>query len=39
MHIATTILFETEEGHRIQRKKLAAIVIGTALGFASILLG
>jgi zinc transporter ZupT len=39
MHIATTILFEAEEGHRIQRLKLAAIVLGTALGFASILLG
>jgi zinc and cadmium transporter len=39
MHIATTILFETEEGHRIHRKKLAAIVIGPGLGFASILLG
>jgi zinc and cadmium transporter len=39
MHIATTILFEAEEGHRIHRLKLAAIVLGTGLGFASILLG
>jgi zinc transporter ZupT len=38
MHIATTILFEAEEGHRIHRQKLAAIVLGTGLGFASILL-
>jgi zinc transporter ZupT len=38
MHIATTILFETEEGHKIHRKKLAAVIVGTGLGFASVLL-
>ena len=36
MHIATTILFETEEGHRINLRKLAAIVLGTGLGVASL---
>jgi zinc transporter ZupT len=38
MHIATTILFESEEGHKLQRLKLLAIVIGTALGFTSVFL-
>jgi zinc transporter ZupT len=38
MHIATTILFESEEGHKLQRLKLLAIVIGTALGFSSVFL-
>jgi len=38
MHIATTILFEAEEGHKLQRLKLLAIVIGTALGFSSVFL-
>ncbi|HWD19012.1 MAG TPA: ZIP family metal transporter [Verrucomicrobiae bacterium] len=38
MHIATTILFESEEGHKLHRQKLAAAVIGTALGFASVFL-
>jgi zinc and cadmium transporter len=38
MHIATTILFESEEGHKLQRLKLAAVVIGTALGFTSVFL-
>jgi zinc transporter ZupT len=36
MHISTTILFESEEGHRLHHKKLAAIIIGTTLGFASL---
>ena len=36
MHIATTILFETEEGHRLHVHKLVAIVIGTSLGIASL---
>ncbi len=38
MHIATTILFESEEGHSLQRLKLLAVVIGTGLGFASVFL-
>jgi hypothetical protein len=36
MHISTTILFESEEGHKLHSRKLAAIIIGTALGFASL---
>ena len=32
MHIATTILFEGEEGHRMHYQKLVAIVVGTGLG-------
>jgi len=36
MHISTTILFETEDGHRINIQKLAAIVMGTLLGIASL---
>lgn len=36
MHISTTILFETEEGHRLHIHKLAAIVLGTALGITSL---
>ncbi len=39
MHIATTILFESGDGHRIHFGKLAAIVAGTALGVAAALLG
>jgi zinc transporter ZupT len=38
MHIATTILFESGEVHRINVGKLAAIVIGTGLGLAAVLL-
>jgi zinc transporter ZupT len=38
MHISTTILFESGEGHRVDLPKLAAIVIGTGLGFASLLI-
>jgi zinc and cadmium transporter len=36
MHIATTILFESEEGHQLHHRKLAGVVIGTALGFLSL---
>lgn len=38
MHIATTILFEASDVHRFNIGKLAAIVTGTALGVASVLL-
>ncbi len=38
MHIATTILFESEEGHRLQRLKLLAAGLGAGLGFASVFL-
>ncbi len=39
MHIATTILFEAEEGHRIHARKLMAITVGTGLGFLSVFFG
>jgi zinc and cadmium transporter len=38
MHISTTILFETSDIHRFNLAKLAAIVVGTGLGIASVLL-
>lgn len=38
MHISTTILFESSDIHRFNLAKLAAIVIGTGLGFLSLLL-
>ncbi|HUD47789.1 MAG TPA: ZIP family metal transporter [Candidatus Baltobacteraceae bacterium] len=36
MHISTTILFESEEGNHLHRRKLGAIFIGTGLGFLSL---
>lgn len=38
MHISTTILFESSEIHRFNLAKLAAILIGTSLGFLSLML-
>jgi zinc and cadmium transporter len=38
MHISTTILFESGEVHRIHVPKLVAIIIGTVLGIATVLL-
>jgi zinc transporter ZupT len=38
MHISTTILFEASDAHRFNLAKLGAIVIGTVLGVASVLL-
>ena len=38
MHVATTILFETEEGHRVNLQKCIAIVLGAALAIGTILL-
>jgi zinc transporter ZupT len=38
MHISTTILFEASDIHRFNVGKLAAIIIGTALGFMSLML-
>jgi zinc and cadmium transporter len=38
MHISTTILFESGEVHRIHFGKLAAIIVGTALGVAAVLI-
>lgn len=38
MHVATTILFETEEGHRVNLQKCIAIVLGTALAIGTITL-
>jgi zinc transporter ZupT len=37
MHISTTILFETEDHHRISMPKLVAVLIGLALGVASVI--
>lgn len=37
MHISTTILFEASDVHRFNFAKLAAIIVGTALGVASVL--
>ncbi len=38
MHISTTILFESSDIHRFNLAKLGAIVLGTGLGFLSVLL-
>lgn len=38
MHMATTILFETGDVHRINVHKMVAIVIGTALGILSVVI-
>ena len=38
MHISTTILFESSDIHRFNVAKLAAIVVGTGLGFLSLML-
>ncbi len=37
MHISTTILFEASDVHRFNFAKLAAIIFGTAIGVASVL--
>lgn len=37
MHISTTILFESSEVHRFNVAKLLAIVVGTVLGFLSVM--
>lgn len=36
MHIATTILFESGDAHKIHVPKMVAIVVGTALGVATV---
>ena len=38
MHISTTILFESSDIHRFNVAKLAAIIVGTALGILSVVL-
>jgi zinc transporter ZupT len=38
MHIATTILFESSDVHRIDAGRLTAIILGTGLGVAAVLL-
>jgi len=38
MHISTTILFESGDVHQINRMKVVAIVVGTALGIASVMI-
>ena len=37
MHVSTTILFESSDGHRFNAAKTLAIILGTALGAASVL--
>ena len=37
MHISTTILFESGDGHRFNRNKTLAILIGAAVGVASVM--
>jgi len=36
MHIGTTILFESSEGHRFNRQKIVAIILGVGLGVLSL---
>lgn len=36
MHVATTILFESEEGHRVDLKKATAIVLGAGMAILTI---
>ena len=38
MHVATTILFETEEDHRVNLRKCIAIILGAALAIGTIVL-
>ena len=38
MHIATTILFESSDVHRIDAGRLVAMILGTSLGVAAVLL-
>ena len=38
MHISTTILFESSDIHRFNLAKLGAILLGTGLGFLSLML-
>jgi len=38
MHISTTILFESSDIHRFNIAKLGAILLGTGLGIASVML-
>lgn len=38
MHISTTILFESSDGHRFNYQKTVAIVIGAGLGLLSVML-
>ena len=36
MHIATTILFESEDHHRFPVAKMFAVIVGLLLGIASV---
>jgi len=38
MHVATTILFETEEGHRVNLQKCIAIMLGAAMAIGTIIM-
>ena len=37
MHISTTILFESSDGHRFNRAKVVAIVCGVGLGTLTVM--
>jgi hypothetical protein len=37
MHIATTILFESEDHHKFPLGKMVAVFIGLLLGIASVI--
>ena len=36
LHVATTVLFETGEGHRFNLKKLGAVVIGLFIAYVTL---
>jgi len=38
LHIATTILFESSDGHRFNGVKAMAVAVGVGLGFAAVLM-
>jgi hypothetical protein len=37
LHLSTTILFESDEGHQYNVRKAISIALGVALGSASVL--
>ena len=37
LHISTTILFESSEGHKFNSKKIFSILLGAAIAYLSLL--
>ena len=37
LHVATTVLFESGEGHRFNLKKLCAVVIGLSIAYLTLI--